>query len=187
MASAIIFIIIVLILIGLISKLIKKTREVRASFRDTFGGGSKQTAENALNLVNDNMKDGLVPEWAIDEAARELTKYNLAESITDAKVKLLSILKDQNLRMVALSSDMIISQHMDADTAKRIITDRLVKLNAKNYKAGKGFTDKENSLIRQCKYSYFFAVDGATLKDAEDAVEYLVDQWKVDVEDGKIS
>lgn len=88
MSTFIILAILILILIGLISKLVKKTREVRASFRDTFGGGADQTRENATNMVIDNSKGKVVPQWAVSDAAKELTKYNLADSQLDAENQL---------------------------------------------------------------------------------------------------
>ena len=186
MSSIIIFVIIVLIVIGLISKFVKKTREVRASFRDTFGGGREETLNNATNKLSNNMKDRMVPEWALDEAAKELTKYNLADSLSEAQVKLMEILRNENVQIADLPKDMAIPAHTSKEAATQIVSGYIKRLNAKNYKAGKGFTNNDQKLIRQSKYAYFFAVDEASFNDAVDAVDYLVDQWKVDVEDGKI-
>lgn len=73
------------------------------------------------------------------------------------------------------------------DEAESIIKGYLGKLNVRHYKQKMELTDKDNKLIQWCKAAYYIGVTECTLEEAKETVEYLVDQWKVDVEDGNIA
>lgn len=187
MSTLIILAIMILILFGLISKLVKKTREVRASFRNTFGGGEEATRDNANRIMTDASKGKVIPEWAVADAATELVKYNIGESQLDNQNQLVRNLLDLGYTVVDLPKDMAISRGTSKETALSIIKGHLSKLNAKHYKQKMEFTDKDKKLIDQCKSAYYLGVTECTVEEAKEAVDYLVDQWKVDVEDGKIA
>lgn len=186
MSTFIVLVILIVILIGVIGKLVKKTREVRASFRETFGGGADQTRENATNMVIDNSKDKVVPQWAIADAARELTKYNLADSQMDAENQLTRNLLDLNYTILDIPKDMMIGKNLSKEQAERGIKNLLQKLNAKYYKDKGQLSSKDEKYVDNCRASYFFAVESSSIQEAAAAVNYMVDEWKVDVEDGKI-
>lgn len=183
MSTLIILVILILILIGLISKLVKKTREVRASFRDTFGGGADQTRENATNMVINNSKGEVVPQWAISDAAKELAKYNLADSQLDAENQLTRNLMDLGYSIIGIPRDMMIGKNLSKESAQNGIKLILQKMNAKYYKEKGQLSPKDEKNVDNCKAAYFFAVDSASMQDAVSAVDYMVDEWKVDVED----
>ena len=187
MFDIIVIVIILLILVGLISKLVKKTREVRASFRNTFGGGEEKTREDATRIMTDASKNKVVPEWAIADAATELVKYNIGESQLDNQNQLMRNLLDLGYTIVDVPKDMAITRGTSKDAAQSIIKGYLSKLNAKHYKQKMELTEKDKKLIDRCKSAYYLGVTECTVEEAKEAVEYLVDQWKVDVEDGKIA
>ena len=180
------FAILFAILIIVISKLIKKTREVRESFRDTFGGGRDQTIENATNMLLSHAKGAYVPEWAVTDAARELTKYNVTESQLDAENILRKFLRDHNTTTIDIPKDMTLTSHQSAESVKATVRIMLEKLNAKHYKEKGGFSSKDLKYIENCKTAYFFAVDGVSMQEAAAAVDYLVDEWKAKYDDVKL-
>ena len=187
MVGIIFLVIMILILISVISKVVKKTREVRASFRNTFGGGEEKTREDATRMIMENSKNKVVPEWAIADAATELVKYNIGESQLDNQNQLMRNLMDLGYTIVDVPKDMFITCGTSKEAAESIIKGHLGKLNAKHYKQKMELTDKDKKLIDRCKSAYYLGVTECAFEDAKEAVEYLVDQWKVDVEDGKIA
>lgn len=186
MVGIIFLVIMIVILIGLISEIVKKTREVRASFRNTFGGGEAKTREDATRIITETSKNKVVPEWAIADAATELVKYNIGESQLDNQNQLMRNLMDLGYTIVDVPKDMFITCGTSKEAAERIIKGYLGKLNTKYYKQKMELTDKDNKLINRCKSAYYLGVTECTVEEAKETVEYLVDQWKVDVEDGKI-
>ena len=187
MGTVIVVIILLLLFIGIVSKIIKKTREVRASFRETFGGGEDQTRENASKIMTDASKGKFIPRWAVEDAAKELVKYNLGEGQYENEQQLTENLRNMGFRVFDLSKDMAIPSGTSKDAALEIIRGYLSRLNAKYYKKKMELSEKDNALIDECMNAYFFGVAESTCEEARDEVQYLVDQWKVDVEDGNIS
>lgn len=108
MVGIVFLVIMILILIGVISKLVKKTREVRASFRNTFGGGEDKTREDATRIIMESSKNKVVPRWAIEDAATELLKYNIGESQLANENQLTENLMDLGYSFVDVPKDMFI-------------------------------------------------------------------------------
>lgn len=187
MASFIIWVILVLILIGMISIIVKKVKQVRASFRERFGGGEEKTREDATKIMSDASKDNCIPSWAIEDAAEELYKYNLGENPRNNQAILRENLRNEGFKIYDLPKEMVIPRNTSKEEAGEIIKGYLRKLNVRYYKEHNDLKDKDKTLVDRCMNAYYFSVNSCTAVEATEAVAYLVDQWKADVEDGKIA
>lgn len=187
MGTVIGIVVLILLFLGVLSRVIQRTREIRSSFRDSFGGGEAQTRENAARIMTEAGKGQFIPKWAVEDAAKELVKYNIGEGQYENEMQLTAALKDRGLRVFDLSKDLAIPRGTSRDAALSIIKGYLGRLNARYYKKKMELSEKDREFIGECMNAYFFGVTESTCEEASNEVDYLVDQWKVDVEDGKIS